>query len=184
MRIISGKFGGRSIKSGEGPGYRPATGKVRQSIFSMLEARGMDWDGVRVVDMFAGTGSLGIEALSRGAEFALFVEKSAKAAAIIRQNLKDLGISPAQGKVISKDLFNVLSKAPEKPFHLGFIDPPYGKGLLAPALEKAVECGWFAGGGFVLAEVEKQVDPPENLANLELETDRLYGQTRIFLWRT
>lgn len=184
MRIISGKYGGRSIKSGEGPGYRPATGKVRQSIFSMLDARGMEWEGARVVDMFAGTGSLGIEALSRGAAFALFVEKSARAAAIIRQNLKDLGIPSSQGRVLIKDLFSVLSKSPETPYDLAFIDPPYGKGLLAPALEKALGQGWFGPEGFVLAEVEKTVEPPAVLADLELETDRLYGQTRIFLWRT
>ncbi len=76
MRIIAGRWGGRAIRSVSGPGYRPATGKVRGAVFSMLEARGLAWPGARVADLFAGSGSLGLEALSRGAAFALFVESA------------------------------------------------------------------------------------------------------------
>lgn len=186
MRIIGGEFKGRSIKTCEGPGYRPATGKVRESVFSMLQARGILWQGLRVVDMFAGSGSLGIECLSRGAECAWFVEKSRKAAGLIRQNLNELKVGGARSRVVCKDLFSVLSRPPEKPFGLGFIDPPYGKGLMVPALEKALENGWFENGSLILAEVETHVTAPDEgrLGRLELIADREYGQTRILIWRT
>jgi len=185
LRIVGGEFKGRRLKTCEGPGYRPATHKVREAIFSMLQARGMDWRGARVVDMFAGSGSLGVECLSRGAELAWFVEKNKKAAGIIRSNLKELGVTGNQYKVFTKDLFSVLSKSPDIPFDLGFIDPPYGKNLLLPALEKALENNWFAQGAFILAEVEAQVHAPTEgpLSALNLLTDREYGQTRILLWR-
>ncbi|WP_319466640.1 16S rRNA (guanine(966)-N(2))-methyltransferase RsmD [uncultured Pseudodesulfovibrio sp.] len=185
MRIIGGQYKGRSIKTCEGPGYRPATMKVRESIFSMLMARGVDFEEVRVVDMFAGSGSLAIECLSRGAREAWFVEKSNKAAGLIRKNLADLGVDKKRIRVVSKDLFGVLSKKPEIPFDLVFIDPPYGKDLLVPALEKALKNEWIAPGAIVLAEVETSVSAPTEgpIADMELLTDREYGQTRILLWR-
>ncbi|MDD3310848.1 16S rRNA (guanine(966)-N(2))-methyltransferase RsmD [Pseudodesulfovibrio sp.] len=183
MRVVGGELKGRTIKTCEGPGYRPATMKVRESVFSMLQARGVDFPSVRVIDLFAGSGSLGIECLSRGAPEVWFVEKAPKAAALIRENLKNLGVS--RGRVVAKDLFKVLEQPPQRPFDLLFIDPPYGKGLLAPALEMALNKGWAAKGGIIVAEVETSVRPPETgpLAELELLTDREYGQTRIIVWR-
>jgi len=185
VRVVGGELKGRSIKTCEGPGYRPATMKVRESVFSMLASRGVDFGSARVIDLFAGSGSLGIECLSRGAPEAWFVEKAPKAAALIRRNLEDLGVSRARAKVMPKDLFAVLAKPPQAPFDLVFIDPPYGKGLLAPALEKALNEGWVAQGGVIVAEVETAVRAPETgpLAELELLTDREYGQTRILIWR-
>lgn len=185
MRLVSGKYGGRVIKTASGPGYRPATSKVRQAVFSMLESRGIDWDGLRAADMFAGSGSLAIEALSRGGQYSFFVEKNARAAALIKTNLKDLGIPASEYKVLTADLFNVLSRPPEKPFNLIFIDPPYGYDLLPKALDSALENGWLADGGFVLAEVEAQVEPPHSVLidELNLLSNKLYGQTRILLWR-
>jgi len=183
MRVVGGELKGRTIKTCEGPGYRPATMKVRESVFSMLQARGVDFPSARVIDLFAGSGSLGIECLSRGAPEVWFVEKAPKAAALIRENLKALGVS--RGRVVAKDLFKVLEQPPQRPFDLLFIDPPYGKGLLAPALEMALNKGWGAKGGIIVAEVETSVRPPETgpLAELELLTDREYGQTRIIVWR-
>lgn len=185
MRIISGEFKGRSIRSVEGPGYRPATGKVRGAIFSMLEARGVDWQDLRVLDLFAGSGSLALEALSRGAEFAMLVEMNRKAAACINGNLKTLGLGTGRAKVLPKDLFKVLATAPTAPFDLVFIDPPYGKDLLVPALEKALRNRWIADDAFVLAEVESglELDPDTVSPRLETVTDRLYGQTRIVVWK-
>jgi len=185
MRIVGGLYKGRKLKTCEGPGYRPATMKVRESIFSMLMARGVSFDDVRVIDMFAGSGSLGIECLSRGTETAWFVEKNKKAASLIRGNLKELKVPARNAKVITKDLFSLLSSQPEQPFDLVFIDPPYGKDLLVPALEKALANGWIADDAFVLAEVESAVKAPDGgaVANMELITDREYGQTRILLWR-
>lgn len=181
MRIISGQYGGRVIRTAEGPGYRPATSKVRQSIFSMLEARGVEWPGLRAADLFAGSGSLAMEALSRGAAFALFVEKAPKAAQLIRANLKDLGVAASRWRVEVSDVAQLLRKGTPLPYDLIFVDPPYGKALLAPALECARDRGWLAPGGFLLAEVEAALEP-EDPEGLERITDRTYGQTRIVLW--
>ena len=187
MRIVGGQYKGRSIKTCEGPGYRPATMKVRESIFSMLQARGVIFETVRALDVFAGSGSLGIECLSRGATEAWFIEKSAKAAALIRRNLSDLKVEKGRGRVVSRDALGLLGKAPERPFDLVFIDPPYGKGLLGPTLHKALANGWIKENGLVLAEVESGVTiadvAGETGIDMELLTDREYGQTRILLWR-
>jgi 16S rRNA (guanine966-N2)-methyltransferase len=181
MRIISGQYGGRVIRTAEGPGYRPATSKVRQSIFSMLEARGVEWPGLRAADLFAGSGSLALEALSRGADFALFVEKAPKAAQLIRANLKELGVSTSRFRVAVSDVVQLLRKGTDKPYDLIFVDPPYGKDLLVPALEAVQAREWLAQGGFLLAEVEAALEP-DDPAGLERITDRTYGQTRIVLW--
>lgn len=151
----------------------------------MLESRGVEWDGLRVADMFAGSGSLAIEALSRGAEFALFVEKNSRAASLISTNLKDLGTAHNEYRVLKADLFKVLSKAPDKPYDLIFIDPPYGYDLLPKALDAALENGWLSEDGFVLAEVEDKVEPPRSghVDRLDLLVNKLYGQTRILLWQ-
>lgn len=184
MRIIAGEYGGRSIRTAEGPGYRPATAKVRQAVFSMLEARGVAWPGLRVLDLFAGSGSLGLEALSRGADVAWFVDKSARAVAALKGSLQDLRVPAQRFRLLQADLLKVLSRPPDAPFDLVFIDPPYGLDLLPPALAKAVAGGWIAPEGFVLAEVEDRLDlsasvPPQLIP----QTDRLYGQTRILLWQ-
>ncbi len=184
MRVIAGAYGGRTIRTVDGPGYRPATAKVRQAVFSMLEARGVDWAGARVLDLFAGSGSLGIEALSRGAALAWFVEKGARPADCLRQSLRDLKVPEARWRVFQADLLKVLARPAKEPFDVVFIDPPYGLDLLPPALEKAVRGGWIAPNAFVLAEVEAQAELAGQIpAQLLPQADRLYGQTRIMLWQ-
>lgn len=184
MRIIAGEYGGRSIRTVEGPGYRPATNKVRQAVFSMLEARGVVWEDCRVLDLFAGSGSLAIEALSRGAAEAWFMDKNPQAVAAIKATLADLKVRPARCRVILGDLLKALAKPATDPFDIVFVDPPYGLDLLPPAMEKAVRGGWIAEGGLVLAEVEAHCDFEGRVpAQLIPQTDRLYGQTRILLWQ-
>lgn len=182
MRIIAGEYRGRRIRTTEGPGYRPATGKVRESLFSMLESLGVEWDATRVADIFAGSGSLGMEALSRGALHAVFVEKAAQAAALIRSNLETLGVGPGRAKVVKADALRWLAGG-SGPFGLVFIDPPYGKDLLAPALSLLLDRGGLAQGGIVCVEVEAglELHPPH--PELHLFRDKLYGQTRICIWR-
>lgn len=184
MRVIAGEFGGREIRTAEGPGYRPATAKVRQAVFSMLEARGLAYDGLRVLDLFAGSGSLGIEALSRGAARVWFVEQDRRAAALINANLLAFGASEARFRVLTADVPAVLRRRPEAPFGLVCIDPPYGRDLLSPTLEAVLDKEWAAPGGFVLAEIEARAafDPKAFATELALATDRTYGQTRIILW--
>lgn len=183
MRIIAGEYRGRQIRTTEGPGYRPATGKVRESLFSMLESLGVDWGETRVADIFAGSGSLGIEALSRGAQSAVFVEKAVQAAALIRSNLEALGVERRRCGVVKADALRWLAGG-RGPFELVFIDPPYGKDLLLPTLELLLEHGALAQGGLVCVEVEAGLrfeDPPR--PELLLLRDKLYGQTRICIWR-
>ena len=168
----------------EGPGYRPATAKVRQAVFSMLEARGVDWTSARVLDLFAGSGSLGIEALSRGAQLAWFVEKNPRAADCLRGSLRDLAAPEARWRVFQADLLKLLARPAKDAFDVVFIDPPYGLDLLPPALMKAVRGGYLAPDAFVLAEVEAKADFAGQVpAQLIPQADRLYGQTRIMLWQ-
>jgi 16S rRNA (guanine966-N2)-methyltransferase len=184
VRIIAGEYRGRHIRTGEGPGYRPATGKVRESLFSMLESQGLDWGGTWVADIFAGRGSLGLEALSRGALEAVFVEKAAHAAALIRSNLEDLGVARSRFGIVKGDASRWLSGGGAGVFGLVFIDPPYGKDLFLPALRLLLDRGVLAREGLLCAEVEAGLsfdDPPH--PDLALLRDKLYGQTRICIWR-
>ena len=184
MRVIAGEYGGRNIRTIEGPGYRPATAKVRQAVFSMLEARGVLWPGTRVLDLFAGSGSLGIEALSRGADLAWFVDKNPRAVACLKGTLADLRVESGRFRVFGADLLKILARPAQEPFDVVFIDPPYGFDLLPPALHKAASGGWIAPDGFVLAEVEGRCDLDGQIpAQLTPQADRLYGQTRIMLWQ-
>jgi 16S rRNA (guanine966-N2)-methyltransferase len=184
VRIISGEYRGRQIRTTEGPGYRPATGKVRESVFSMLESLGVEWTGTRVADIFAGSGSLGIEALSRGALDAVFVEKAAPAAALIRSNLEALGAQRQRYGVVKADALRWLGGSGCGTYGLVFIDPPYGKDLLLPTLGLLLDRGALAPAGIVCAEVEAGLafdNPPRQ--DLILLRDKLYGQTRICIWR-
>lgn len=183
MRIISGKFGGRSIKTVTGLGYRPATEKVRQALFSMLESRGVFWPEIQVIDLFAGSGSLGLEALSRGAQKVWFVEKNFKAARAIKDNLSFLGAFEQSFKVIKQDVFAMLHKKIPFCFQLAFIDPPYGKNLLLPVLNKIINTSLLETKGLIVAEVEASIDfDPGDFMGLELLVNKNYGQTKICLW--
>ncbi|EFL53215.1 methyltransferase [Solidesulfovibrio fructosivorans JJ]] len=184
MRVIAGRFGGRRIKVVDAVGLRPATGRVREALFSMLAAREAIFPGARVLDLFAGAGSVGIEALSRGADFCLFVEKNPAVAKMLRENLRGLGLASGEAKVVEADVARALPRLAETPFDIVAIDPPYGHDLLPPTLAALVGSGLLAPDGVIAAEIEAgarlaPVDVPESLACL---TDRTYGQTRIILW--
>lgn len=185
MRIISGAYKGRSLKTTTGPGFRPAMGKVREALFSMLEARGADWPGARVLDLFAGSGSLGFEALSRGAAKASFVEIAPYAAKVIEANAELLGVEPERLALWREDALKALARRPDAPYDVIFIDPPYEMDMLGKVLAALVGRGWVAQGGLVNAEVEarRRFDPEEVHPELELLADRAYGQTRVVLWQ-
>ena len=134
MRIISGRLGGRRIKTVEGEGYRPAMGKTRESLFSMLTSRGVVWEGARVLDLFAGSGSLAFEAVSRGAELAVLVENSAVAARCLADNIRQLGVEDCV-RLIRDDVRKTLNNTPMGCFDLVFLDPPYRKNLLNATLQ-------------------------------------------------
>jgi 16S rRNA (guanine966-N2)-methyltransferase len=185
MRVIAGRFGGRRIKVMEAAGLRPATGRVREALFSMLAARQALAPGARVLDLFAGAGSVGIEALSRGAGECVFVEKNPAVAKMLRENLRTLGLSPAEAKVVEADVARALPRlGGGGPFDLIAVDPPYGFGLMPPTLAGIIAAGLLAPGGVIAVEIEAAVafDPADAPDALTVVTDRAYGQTRIILW--
>lgn len=182
MRIISGKYKGRQIKTIEGPGYRPAMSRVRESLFSLLLARGIDWGNTSVLDLFAGSGSLGFESLSRGAPSVLFVEKDKRASICLQKNVEFLGVQE-ESSVITEDVLNYVAKLPRQKFSLVFIDPPYAENFLPRTLSHLLRKNWLEQGAFVVAEVEKYLKiDTASFPELDLELDRKYGQTRIIIW--
>lgn len=184
MRVIAGRFGGRRIQVMEAVGLRPATGKVREALFSMLQAREALAPGARVLDLFAGAGSVGIEALSRGAGQCLFVEKNPAVARMLRENLRTLGLSAREATVLEADVAKALPRLAGQTFDLIAVDPPYGQGLLPPALAGIAAAGLLAPEGIVAAEIEASLalSPADVPDAFSVVTDRAYGQTRIILW--
>lgn len=185
MRIIAGEFKGRTLKSTTGPGFRPAMGKVREALFSILEARGLVFEGCRALDLFAGGGSLGFEALSRGAERVVFVEKAAYAVKVLEANAALLGLAPERAGIIQGDVLKALAGPPERPFDLVFIDPPYELRVFDKVLQALMKHGWVRSGGLVNAEAltKAAFDPARAHDALECLADREYGQTRVIVWR-
>lgn len=186
VRIIAGHWKGRRIKTTEGEGYRPAMGKVREALFSMLASRGVHWNSVRVLDVFAGSGSLGWEALSRGAPEVCFLESDPKALRLLRDQTSTFERPGQRVRILAGDALRTLAGPPSRGgYDVLFFDPPYGRDLLTSALNLAQKNGWIAPEALICAEVEEAWTPAAlPLPELELETDRTYGQTRICIWTT
>jgi 16S rRNA (guanine966-N2)-methyltransferase len=152
MRVIGGRLRGRALKGPASAAIRPTADRLRESIFNvLLHAYGNPIEGARVLDLFAGTGALGIEALSRGARFALFVEEATQARAVIRANVEALGLGGLT-RIFRRDATNLGEAKPIEPFSLVFCDPPYGKALAEKALERARDGGWLAPGALIVVE--------------------------------
>ncbi|MFG1242529.1 16S rRNA (guanine(966)-N(2))-methyltransferase RsmD [Xanthobacter sp. V7C-4] len=152
MRIVGGRLKGRALKGPSSSATRPTSDRLRESLFNMLaHAYGDPCDGARVLDLFAGTGALGIEALSRGARFTLFVEEAAEARGLIRDNVEALGLTGVTN-VFRRDATRLGDMGPGEPHGLVFCDPPYGKGLAEQALTSAVAGGWLAPDALVVVE--------------------------------
>ncbi len=154
-------------------------GRTREAIFSMLEARGLEWDGLRVVDVFAGSGSLSFEALSRGASEALLIESSPKIQACIRKNAEILGISDCI-RIASEDAIRVLRQGTHAGFGLAFLDPPYRQEYTQKALPLLSGNGWLTPGAYLVCELEHDL-PLAIPDTFQLEAERLFGQTRVLL---
>src|SRR5271165_1423599 len=185
MRIVGGRFRGRAIKAPDGSLTRPTSDKVRESLFNILNhgIEEFDLEGARVLDLFAGSGALGLEALSRGAAYCLFVEDNADARGTIRENVEALGLTGAS-KVWRRDAAKLGPAAPMQPFQLLFTDPPYGKGLGEKALAAALDGGWLSSGALCVLEERADVAPAIPAALTQLDS-RVYGDTALhFLRRT
>jgi 16S rRNA (guanine966-N2)-methyltransferase len=185
MRIVSGRFKGRTLKAPGDAALRPTSDKVRQALFNILEHAGFasafSLEGARVVDLFAGTGALGLEALSRGAKYCLFIEDAAESRAIIRENVEALGLTGVS-KIWRRDATNLGALDTLAPFDLAFLDPPYRKGLLAPTLKGLATGGWLNANALIIAEAAEDEAMPV-VDGFEIMDDRVYGDTRIAFMR-
>jgi 16S rRNA (guanine966-N2)-methyltransferase len=181
MRITGGKFGGRTLVAPRDARVRPTSDKVRQAIFNILLHNdfGTTLEGARAADLFAGTGALGIEALSHGASFCLFVDDAAESRALIRENVEALALTGAS-KIWRRDATKLgpMAAGAGGPFELVFLDPPYRKGLIAPALASLREGGWLAHGALLVAEIaeDEGIPPTDGFRRLD---ERIYGDTRV-----
>ena len=181
MRIVSGEFRGKALVAPEGQGTRPTSDRARQAIFNILEHApwAPDLAGVRVIDLFAGSGALGFEALSRGASFCLFVETDDAARGAIRQNVEAMHLF-GRTRVHRRDATALGTRpgADGPAFGLVFLDPPYGKGLGETALARLAEGQWIAHGA--VAVFERGVsEPPFSVAGYEELDTRDYGAARV-----
>lgn len=184
MRIVGGRHRGTrlaSVGAGDAAAHlRPTSDRVREAIFNLLQNGGYGdpVDGARVLDLFAGTGALGLEALSRGAQFVLFVDKGAKSRALIRENIDTLrAIGPT--KLFRRDATK-LGPAKGVPFDLVFLDPPYGKALGEKALHSASDGGWLAEGALIVWEEGAE---QAAFSGFEMLDARRYGETWVHILR-
>jgi 16S rRNA (guanine966-N2)-methyltransferase len=185
MRIVAGTFRGRPLVAPKGHLTRPTADRARQAIFNVLEHA--TWspglDGARVMDLFAGSGAMGIEAISRGAAFSLFVERAEPAAAAIRANLAALKLED-RARIARRDASALTPRGggDGKPYDLAFLDPPYGEGLGEAAVTRLAEGGWLAAGA--VAVLERGADDPTLIpAGFELIDERRWGAARVSFLR-
>jgi len=175
MRIIAGKWRGRAIEAPPGLATRPTADRVRETLFSMLASRLGTFDDLRIADLFAGSGALGLEALSRGAASATFVENDPAASAIIRRNVEKLGVS---AEVLTG---SALALPRAGPFDLIFADPPYSPGSGTAAVSSVLQAAWLAPGGWMSVETGR--GDPVDACDLIPETTREVGRARLTLLR-
>ena len=182
MRVGGGKLRSRPLAGPKSNAVRPTSDRLREALFNILtHSHGDPVTGARVLDLFAGTGALGIEAVSRGAAFTLFVDNGAEARALLRNNVEALGLGGVT-KVYRRDATNLGPAHPMEPFSLVFLDPPYGKGLAEKALASLRDGGWLTPGALLLVEEAKTAAfaAPDGFEELER---RAYDDTEFVFLR-
>jgi 16S rRNA (guanine966-N2)-methyltransferase len=183
MRIVGGKLKSRILVGPQDLATRPTSDRVRESLFNIL-AHGVSdfgFEDARVLDLFAGTGALGFESLSRGAKFCQFIDDNASARGVIRENADALGVV-GLCKIWRRDAISLGPCHPQTPYDLIFADPPYGKGYGERALASAVLGGWFAQNGIAVLEERANTIVP-TIDGLSLIDEREYGDTQIKIYR-
>jgi 16S rRNA (guanine966-N2)-methyltransferase len=176
MRIVRGSHGGRVLRAPHGVATRPTSEKVREAIFNILP----DVEGMQVLDMFAGSGALGLEALSRGAAHATFMDQAKPALAAVRQNLRELGLED-RATVLAGDAVTLAARhVPASPWQLVFIDPPYRSDLAVRAVQTLAH---LAPGALVVIEHDRHNAPPDPLGSLVRTDQRRYGDTLVSFYR-
>jgi len=182
MRVVGGRLRGRVLTAPKSAAIRPTADRLRESLFNILvHAYGDPMTEARVLDLFAGTGALGIEAASRGAAFALFVDDGAEARALIRENVAALGLGGVT-RIFRRDATKLGPAHPVEPFSLAFLDPPYGKGLATAALVSARQGGWLTHGALIVVEeaAKSAFALPAGFSELER---RVYDDTQFVFGR-
>ena len=182
MRVIGGRLRGRTLAAPGGSAIRPTADRLRESLFNILtHAYDDPVSGAHVLDLFAGTGALGIEALSRGAAFALFVDEAAEARALLRENVTTLGLG-GTARIFRRDATKLGPVRPLEPFTLAFLDPPYGKGLAEKALASARAGGWLIPDALIVVEEAAKAGfaPPGGFREAER---RRYDDTEFIFLR-
>ena len=178
MRVIAGTARSVPLKTLDGLSTRPTTDRVKTSMFNIIQ---FEIPGRQVLDLFAGSGALGIEALSRGASSAVFVDQSAEALAVITENLKKTRLTD-RAQTVRQDALSYL-EACKKRFDLIFLDPPYAENLLENALKRISEIDILKSGGIIVAEYSAQKSPGGDFAGLIRGRDYRYGKTGVTLYR-
>ena len=183
MRVVGGKFRGRALAAPQHEGLRPTSDRVREAVFNILAHGIPDFavDGVRVIDLFSGTGALGIEALSRGAAYCLFVEEAPEARALIRTNIETMGLTGVT-RIFRRDATDLGPAGNMEPYGLAFLDPPYGQGLGERALIALRDGGWLLPDAVIVLEERASavVSLPEGFEEIDRRT---WGDTKAVLGR-
>lgn len=183
MRIVGGRLRGRVLVAPQDDAVRPTSDRVRESVFNILEHGIDDFEltGANVLDLFAGTGALGIEALSRGAAQGVFVDNAAASRALIQENIQVLGLGGI-ATIFRRDALDLGVAYRKLAFQLVFADPPYGKGLGSQAVAAAITAGWLADGCVIVIEeaADAEVSIPAGCVALD---QRRYGQTQVVILR-
>ena len=181
MRIVGGRLRGRNLSTPKSQPIRPTADRLRESLFNILaHGYGDPVTNARVLDLFAGTGALGLEAISRGAAFALFVDDGAEARALMRDNVETLGLGGVT-RIFRRDATKLGPAHPIEPFTLVFLDPPYGRGLAEKALISAREGGWLSPEPLIVVEEETAAfAPPPGFKQIER---RAYDDTELIFLR-
>ena len=178
MRVITGKARGVQLKTPEGLQTRPTSDRVKEALFSIIQ---FDLPGTRVLDLFGGTGQLGIEALSRGAKSAVFVDAGEPACKLIRENLKRTRME-GQGKVVRSDYLDFLSRTKEQ-FDIILLDPPYAEVFLENALKRITEIDILRSDGIIVTERPLGKELPWEFPGYQRSKDYKYGKTLLTIYR-
>ncbi len=180
MRISGGTARGKLLAALSGLDIRPTPDKVRQALFNILRSRFGSLQELRVLDLFAGSGALAIEALSRGAKEAVLVDQGKQAASMIPKNLQDCRVAD-RARFLQRDVLAALPQL-TGPFEIIFLDPPYGQGLQQKALSRIAELSLLAADGVICAESARSEELPEGAGALRRETTRFYGSTALHFY--
>lgn len=175
MRVITGTARGRRLKEPKNYDIRPTTDMVKEAVFNIIQC---DVEGRRVLDLFAGTGQMGIEALSRGASEVVFTDENREAVALVRENLKTCGFT---ARVEQTESVAYLGRG--EPFDLIFVDPPYDTGLIDSALQKIQNVDILSDGGIIICESRREKSMPEMNAPFSKALERCYGKVKITVYK-